>query len=380
MVTSIPLFNNFYHRFMKNFLLISLAVVFILAAGAFINPQSARVSGEVLEIEDRGGRIVEVPHEPEEVIAVGSGAPRNVLYFTGVENIIGVEEGEVGSDDELYRDYQLVYEELREKPQIGPNHGGDSELIARQDPDLIIHSGDVQDAEDLQDRTEIPVVYLDFGDLHKYRDVLFDDWRILGEIFGEEDRAEELIDFTEEIISDLESRGQEVTEEKRPEVFIGGMGHRGAHGLTSVRVPFPPLEFLDADHVAERELDFDTVTQANVDREQLMLWDPDYIFMDSSNLNLVYDDMDRHDEFAALKAVQKERTHTLLPYSSYHRQFSNILANGYYIGSVIYPEAFEDVDPVDRAEEIMEVFLGEPVFEEQQEFFPSFEQINLLEK
>ena len=329
MTISKAFFNNSSLDFMKNFLLISLTAVFILTAGAFLNPQSAQVSGAILEIEDRKGRIVEVPHEPEEVIAVGSGAPRNVLYFTGVENITAVEEGEVGSDDELYRDYQLAYEELREKPQIGPTHGGDSELIARQDPDLIIHSGDVQDAEDLQTRTEIPVVYLDFGDLHKYRDVLFDDWRILGEIFGEEDRAEELIDFTEEIISDLESRGQKMPEEERPEVFIGGMSHRGAHGLTSVRVPFPPLEFLDADHVAERELDFDTVTQANVDREQLMLWDPEYIFMDSSNLNLVYEDMARHDEFAALTAVQEERTHTILPYSSYHRQFSNILASGY---------------------------------------------------
>lgn len=361
------------------------AVFFILITGLLVT--TAFATGEIraadssyLEIEDRAGRQVEVPGEPENIIVVGSGALRNVLYFESPEIIAGVEEGETAPDEELYRDYQLANEELREKPEVGPHHGGDTELIAAREPDLVIHSGDAGDAADLQSQIGIPVVYLDFGDLHKYRDTLFADWKILGEIFGAEGRAEELIDFTEGLIDDLESRTADISPEDRPEVYVGGQSHRGGHGITSVRVPFPPFEFTNVNHVAEKELDYDTVTQANIDREQLLYWDPEYIFLDSSNLDLIEEDISRHAEYSHLEAIQEERVFTLLPFSSYHRQFSNILANAYFTGSIVYPEEFEDIDAEAKAREIMEEFLGEPVLAGQREHFTIFEQIDLLEE
>ena len=39
------------------------------------------------------------------------------------------------------------------------------------------------------------------------------------------------------------------------------------------------------------------------------------------------------------------------------------LANAYFIGKLLYPEQFEDIDPVKKADEIYTFVVGEPVFD-----------------
>jgi iron complex transport system substrate-binding protein len=38
-----------------------------------------------------------------------------------------------------------------------------------------------------------------------------------------------------------------------------------------------------------------------------------------------------------------------------------VLANSYYIGKVLYPDRFADVDPEQKADEIYTMFVGKPV-------------------
>ena len=40
------------------------------------------------------------------------------------------------------------------------------------------------------------------------------------------------------------------------------------------------------------------------------------------------------------------------------------LANAYYIGKVLYPEQFADIDPAAKADEIYEFVVGDPVYEQ----------------
>ncbi len=41
-----------------------------------------------------------------------------------------------------------------------------------------------------------------------------------------------------------------------------------------------------------------------------------------------------------------------------------MLADAYFIGSVLYPEQFADIDPAEKADEIYSFLVGEPVFAE----------------
>ena len=56
------------------------------------------------------------------------------------------------------------------------------------------------------------------------------------------------------------------------------------------------------------------------------------------------------------------------------------LADAYYLGTILYPAAFADVDPVQKADEIYEALLGHPAYAQMAEAFGGFKPLNLSEK
>jgi iron complex transport system substrate-binding protein len=61
-----------------------------------------------------------------------------------------------------------------------------------------------------------------------------------------------------------------------------------------------------------------------------------------------------------LEAFKEGRVYGTLPYNYYHTNIAVALADAYYIGKVLYPDKFKDVDPEKKADEIFQVFLGKP--------------------
>ena len=55
--------------------------------------------------------------------------------------------------------------------------------------------------------------------------------------------------------------------------------------------------------------------------------------------------------------------HTVLPYNFYSRNYGSILADAFYIGKVLYPDKFKDIDPQNKADEIFTFLLGKPVYQ-----------------
>ncbi|HHV34715.1 MAG TPA: iron ABC transporter substrate-binding protein [Syntrophomonadaceae bacterium] len=47
------------------------------------------------------------------------------------------------------------------------------------------------------------------------------------------------------------------------------------------------------------------------------------------------------------------------------------------MGKILYPEAFEDIDPAAKADEIYEFLLGKPLYQEMAEKFGGYKQITL---
>lgn len=65
-----------------------------------------------------------------------------------------------------------------------------------------------------------------------------------------------------------------------------------------------------------------------------------------------------------LTAVRTGRVYGLFPYNSYDQNFESIFANAYYVGKILYPERFQDIDPLAKAEEIATFLNGGPAFAE----------------
>lgn len=325
-------------------------------------------------ITDMKGRNIEIPENPEKVIGVCSGVLRQIVYLDAADKVVGVEENEKREDTDY--PYNLAHPEFKKLPSIGPNHGGDAELIVAQDPDVIFFEGDTKDANALQAKTNTPVVCIDYGDFYNQRETLYESWELMGRVLNKEDRAKEIIDYTEGLIEDLNSRTKDISEEQKPSVYPGAITHRGTHGIASTKQPFPPIEFVNGKNVAN-ELNQPEVKSVTISREELIEWNPEVIFINSVSTELVKEDLEKRPEYRSIDAVKNGKVYGMLPYSSYHRNYSSILADSYYIGKILYPEQFSDIDPEEKADEIYTMFVGASVYEQMEEKCGGFNKIEL---
>jgi len=329
-------------------------------------------ASQVVTVTDMAGRTVEVTAPAERVVGVGAGALRLIVYLQAVDKVVGVEDIELRDPS---RPYIVAHPELADLPSIGPMHGGEAESIVAQAPDVIFWTyTTAQEADDLQTKTGIPVIVIDYGDLGENREVLCEALRLMGEVLGRQDRAEDLIAYIEETIGDLARRTAGIADESKPSVYVGGIGFRGAHGILSTEPSYEPLAFVNGRNVAAGL----GVEHAMISSERLLEWDPDIIFVDRGGLSLVLDDFQRP-EFSYLKALKKGRLYGLLPFNYYTCNYATVLANAYYIGYVLYPERFADVDPEAKADDIYEAFLGAPVYERMAESFGGFGELEEVE-
>lgn len=98
-------------------------------------------------------------------------------------------------------------------------------------------------------------------------------------------------------------------------------------------------------NVASQEKDNEPASYLNVAKEQIIVWDPDIIFIDISTLRLGVDinalEQLRNDpSYKHLHAVKNNQVYGLFPNYSYNQNIEVVLANAYFIGKVIYPDSF----------------------------------------
>jgi iron complex transport system substrate-binding protein len=300
------------------------------------------------------------------------------LYIDAVGKIAGIEDVEHNND----RPYILAHPELLELPTIGPMMGGDAELILKARADAIFMTyTTVEDADRLQTQTGIPVVAIDAPEFAIARDTLFSTFRLLGEMLHKEARADSLIQFINYNIEELDKRTNNIPDSEKSGVYIGGVPYSGAHGITSTQPYYPPFMFLNAKNVAAEVRDerYSHVRGTYIDKEQLLLWNPRYIFIDNSGLLLSRNDLTPPNTLSrSLDAIQNGQTHVVMPYNNYATNYELVLANAWYIGKVLYPEQFADIDIKEKTNEITQQFLGTKLYDRLLSKEPIFESVNLL--
>ena len=226
-------------------------------------------------------------------------------------------------------------------------------------PDVILSTDNTEVADNLQTQTGIPVVCVSQGTL--FGDDYDQSLRILADVCGVSDRAEALIKFIDDSLADLAARAATVTDEGKPTVLGAGATFKGSHSIDGVYTNYSVFEVLAANDVAEEIAGESGSSGVMVDREQILAWDPEIIFFDSGSMGLINTDYaENPGYFEQLQAVQNGNLYQW-PNSTWH--WSNVeipLVSAYYVGTLLYPEAFADIDFEAKASEIFDMFLGEP--------------------
>ncbi|MCI9150427.1 MAG: ABC transporter substrate-binding protein [Lachnospiraceae bacterium] len=307
-------------------------------------------------VTDLTGRTVELPGTVERVAALGS-ASRMLTYAGCADHIVGCtdleKEGQPGMP------YAYVNKDhFAGCASIASGGSGDTlygEELAVLEPDLIFYFGADRDTLDqLQNQMGVPVVGLyatNFYD-EDFRQTL----RLIGNIMGTEEHVDTLIAALEGWIADLKERTQDIPQEERPSVYTGALGFRGAHGFEGTSAQFPPFVAVNANNVVDETGETGTLL---IDLEKVTDWDPEYIFLNPQSMYLVNEDYEVNPAFYDnLSAVKNNRVYSLVSYNYNWTNQELAIADAYYVGSILYPEQFSDVDFRARAEEIFHLMLG----------------------
>jgi len=321
---------------------------------------------------DGAGREVEIPETVESVICVDVGALRYTVYMGAQDLVVGVEDYEV--EQNIYRLYNYTnFETFKDLPIIGNNGEQYIEEIIRVSPEVIVMAGkDGSRADALQNKTGIPVVLVPGSDT-TLDDNAYETFRLMGELYGREDRAEEITAYCKALEADLTARTANITE--HPSVYVGCVAYKGYHGIEGTEAGYGPLAMIGARNLANET----KVSGAfDCEKEQLLVWDPDIIFLDYTGLSIFEEQYAENPEFFdSLTAVREGRVYAQIPFRSFASNLETALADTYYAAAIIYPEAFADIDIEAKTREIFTEILGVDAYDTLKENGYEFKALTL---
>lgn len=330
-----------------------LAAVMLLA---LLLPGGAAAAAQTHVLVDGLGRTVEVPVRVERIVTLGN-ASRMLTYLGLADRMVSVANGD--RTDSLFMAYGVFNQERwAELPQVASGGYGEvnCEAILALDPDVILCTYEEDIVANLERQLGRMVVAAPQGTLfgEDYEQAL----RIFGEACGVPDRAEAVIAFIRACLDDLDRRTAELPETDKPLCLAAAATFRVGHGISGVYSNSAVLAAIHARDAAAL-LVGTKPKGVEVDREQLLAWDPDLIVLDAGNLGMV------EQEYAAdpafFEQLRAVRTGQLYRWPNNNDNYANVeipLASAYYLGGLLYPEAFSDIDFEAKAAEIFAFFLG----------------------
>lgn len=315
-------------------------------------------AAETRRITDMVGREVDIPLQVEKIVPLAN-TPRMITYLGLADRAVGI--GGMSFDDITpVTAYAYVNKEgWADVPIVGTDSMGATdyypEEIIKADPDVILCSYSRELADEIQTKTGIPVVAVPMGTLFgtDYEEAL----RLLADVCGVPERAERVITFINDCLQDLKARTAAVPEAAKPSVLGAAATFKGAHGIEGVYVQYAVFEALGANDVTADIAE--KVDAVLLDKEKIIEWNPEYIFLDSGGVGLVKaDHAENPDFYTHLTAVRQNRVYQYPSSTSYYSNVEIPLVNCYYVGSIVFPEQFADISFAEKADEIFELFLG----------------------
>ncbi len=372
---------------MKKVLTILILVTMLAAAIAFAGCTSGsgsgggetatatqtQTAGGTVTVTDSAGRTVTVPDNPSKIAVSGSGSSRYFGWLGATDKMVAIDfqDSNLLKRRAETRPYMLANPQIKDLQVLGASKGVvDPELLMKANPEVVFMSGvsdnAVQTANELTEKTGIPVVLFYSGDYVINTAKVEDSLRTIAKVLHKEQRAEDVIKYFADTRADLEARAAKAEGTVKPTVYVGGVSHSGAHGFIGTDPTFYPFMTLSANNVAAGVSSTTGTGYAETSKEQVIAWDPEIIFIDLNTMEAaggggIYE-LQTDPSYRELTAVKTGKIYALNPHTSMGTNHETSMANAYYVGKVLYPDLFADIDPEAKADEIYTFVDGAPVF------------------
>ncbi len=326
-----------------------------------------------ITVTDSAGRTVVVPDNPSKIAVSGPGSSRYIAWLGASDKIAAIDFSE-SNRFKAYAEskpYILANPQIKDLQVLGTSKGVvDPELLMKVNPEVVFMSGIsdtvIQNANELTEKTGIPVVLFYSVDYATNTAKVEETLRTIAKVLHKEQRAEDIIKYFADTRADLEARAAKADGTVKPTVYVGGVGYNGPHGFEGSDPTFYPFTVLSANNVAAGVSSTASMGYAAVSKEQILGWDPEIIFVDLFTLDAadgggIYE-LQTDPSYRELTAVKTGKIYALNPHNLMGTNHETSMANAYYVGKILYPDLFADIDPEAKADEIYTFVDGAPVF------------------
>ncbi len=351
----------------KYFVLVSVIVLIVLVIILFnlrlgetqnIVAQKESAPSKIV-VTDVIGRNVSLPYPVKRIVVTDDEVAELVELMGASNKVVGIEPSI------KKRGY---FPEMSDKPVVGSQFRGlNYELIAKLKPDVVImmDTGPIGEIIDKLNKIGVKSIVISIKP-QKIPETL----RILGKIFGNERRAEELIKWWSSKWDELEKKLSVLKDNRSLKVFVG-MGFRPTNKL-----PLRTwgkyakwnyiLEKLHMVNIAAKVLE----KSGDIDIEYLIKENPDIIIVGdwsdnwlgyNKNTTRLAQEMCKYilsdPALKDVKAVKEKRVYIM--HYILLGSFRSVIG-AYYLAKAVYPNLMKDVNPEELHKEYFENLLGVP--------------------
>ena len=327
---------------------------------------------KTVTITDMIGRQVEiVPGSYQRVVCIGAGALRLYSYVGDVSLLCGVEDIDNTTLEErpkmfdgVARPYVMVYgDTFAALPSCGvggPNaQAAEAEKILSCTPDIIVSEyEDTDKAEALQQQVGVPVITLRTGVDGVFSEDFSGSITLLGQVFGKETRASELLAFVSTETADIQARTADIAEDSKPAVYICGLGNWGTTNHLMTIESYSTFTVANIKNTVSG-LSAKGVQPIEAEKFTALGPDMDIMLIDAAavkNIKPLY--AEDNGLFDSCKAWQEGKVYLQMAYNAYYTNYEIALANAWFSAKCVYPEQFTDIDMTEKLNEITGAFLA----------------------
>ncbi|WP_169239474.1 ABC transporter substrate-binding protein [Candidatus Roseilinea sp. NK_OTU-006] len=308
-----------------------------------------------ITLTDALGREVTLPTPPQRIVLTGRGlfmiADAIYTFPEAGQRIVGMGQTAQGSGNFI----KLIDPGYADKATLERDAG--AEQVAALQPDLVIVKSTAAEATGKPiEALGIPVVYVDFETpAQYYRDLV-----ILGKVFGDEARAQEVIDFYQAKVAEIKKA---VAGADKPRVLL--LYYNDRDGAVSFNVP--PLNWIQTEmvQIAGGEPVWASIELGRgwtqVTLEQIAAWDPDQVFVVSyfKNPSEVVADLKADANWQALRAAKAGRLYAFpADLYSWDQPDTRWILGLMWLAGRIHPDRFSGLDIEAEARAFYQVLYG----------------------
>ena len=293
-----------------------------------------------ITVTDQAGREVTIEQEPQRIITAYYITSSLLIALDLDDRIVGIE-----NDPEKRAIYSLSAPQLLELPQIGTAKELDIEAVMALEPDLLVLPMKLKNTVPTLEELGLTVLIVDPEDQQRVNDMI----RLVGEATNKSELAEHILSW---IASQQIFLAEALADIQMPSVYLSGNSSM-LKTAGDAMYQADMIRLAGGRNVAAA---IEDTYWAEIDYEQLLAWDPEYIIL-AAEATYTVEDVLADPNLADCKAVVNGNVYRLPNQAeAWDSPVPGSILGAVWLGNMLHPDKISDAECTARMNEFYETF------------------------